>query len=294
MQILEILKKCNEQMPSAKTEEEQIKVVEPLGQLIKSFMEEIKLNDGPAYLRLASSRQYSEILKPNTNVGDSDCSLVHFFLDDIKIYKDFMNHIVDYFIFSECTDFSFENLILAIQIFIMKTFGPLCNGNELYGYFCQKEDEHVSIKDLYEKNWAVCIERATFAHNLLKLLGLDDTAILCDLLYEGKETNRFIPEQHVVNIVRNNNEFFVIDFMNCSKDYYYHNNNGKRGLGIKNIKPTIIKFNEQEYEEFLHNKRNAEFDLTERHLDRNIQQTTHYEIQSHALQPQQDVEIKVL
>ena len=279
MDILEILKQCNKKMNNAETEEEQVKVVEPLGQLLNSFLEELKHESEKSYLRLSVQRQYNQIIKPNVNIGDSECSLVHFFLDDIEIYRDFMEYLVDYFVFSDSHEFTFNQLILATQKFIMETFGPLGDPNRLYGYFCQREDEHVSIKDLYKKNLAVCIERAAFAHNLLQLLGLDATIINCELFFNNNQLGIF--EGHVVNVVRNNNEFYIIDFMNCSKNYFYAVHDGRKCLGIKDITPTIIKLTEQEYDEFLNNKKNIEYDLIEKHLDKNREQTTHCILQSH-------------
>ena len=280
MKIIEILNKCNKQIDAANTYEEQREVVKPLIELLEKFINKLNKNDEKKCINFVEEKQYSELLSPNTIISDSILSLVHFNLDDIIIYKEFMEYITDYFVFRKWQEITFNDLIFVIQNFIIQTFGPSGNHSILYGYYCQKEDERISIKDLYNKNLAVCIERTALSHNLLKLLGLNATIITCELSFIKEDSTSF--EGHVVNSVRNNDEIYLIDFMNYSRDYATKNDE-ENVLYVRNVKPTIIKMTNQEYEEFLSNKNSIGFYVIEKYLDKDVEHKTYCKLNSNVL-----------
>lgn len=275
--ILEILNDCNKRIFKATMQEEKIQILKPLGLIAKNFINELEQDNTEATLSLVSEKMHGDIIKPNECISGGLLSLVHFYLDDLEIYKDFIKYLINELILREQHSITFDSLILAIQEFVIRTFGPSINYNDLYHFYCQMEYEHVSIKDIYKKNWAVCIERTTFVHNLLKMLELDDTIITCELSFNTSS------EGHVVNCIRNNDEYYIIDFTNYSFEYIDIIENDKTAVGIiKNVIPTVIKLKKEEYDDFMNGQKCIEFDVIEKEINENKENIKHCMIESSA------------
>ena len=278
MDILEFLNDCNKKISNANTQDEKLKALEPLAMITKKFINGLKQSstDDETYLLLVG-KKHSEVIKPNECILGGELSLVRFFLDDFEIYNDFSKYLIKRLLLEEREMITFDDLILATQLFIIRTFGPSDNERDLDLYFCQREDEHVSIKDIYKKNWAVCIERATFVHNLLKMLELDDTIINCDLTSNNKKEWAV---SHVLNVVRNNDEYYIIDFTNYSFEYNDILVDDKAFMELKNVIPTVVKLTRNEYEDFINGHKCVEFDVVDRNLTENTEKIKHCVLES--------------
>lgn len=96
-------------------------------------------------------------------------------LDDMSIYKEFMNSInndVDAYLYGE------PSTIIEIQKFIWSYFG-YNSGNilERMDIYSDNPDKMLSIKALKGKNIAACSERSAVAQNLLTFLGFESEII---------------------------------------------------------------------------------------------------------------------
>lgn len=96
-------------------------------------------------------------------------------LDDMSIYKDFMNSIdndVDEYLYGE------PSTIIAIQKFIWSYFGYnsgyILKRMDIYS---DNPDKMLSVKELKGKNIAACSERSALAQNLLTFLGFESEII---------------------------------------------------------------------------------------------------------------------
>ena len=262
MNIIKLLKECKKEVMNAKNEEEELNAIAPFANLIVNFINELNKNNKERKILLIEEKQYSSILKPNEQICDSYFSPVHFNLDDLDIYKNFFKYIIHEFIYNEQNEITFENLILALQKFIIETFGPFGDWYQLYLYFNSKEKEKVSIKELYKKNTAVCIQRASFAHNLLKLLELDDTIISCELRL--REQKKYNYAGHALNVVKFNNSVKIIDFTNYSCEWITLDKNTK---SIISLNPTIVELTNEEYVDFINERKKVRYIITKKYDD---------------------------
>ena len=278
MDILEFLNDSNKKISNANTQDEKLNALEPLAMITKKFINELKQcsTDTETLLCLIDEKKHSDVIKPNECIMGGELSLARFYLDDLEVYNDFSKYLIKRFLLKEHEMITFDDLILATQLFIIRTFGPSGDEKDLYHFFCRREDEHVSIKDIYKKNWAVCIERATFVHNLLKMLELDDTVIYCNLTFNNKKE---VAESHALNVVRHNDEYYIIDFTNYSSEYNDIVVDDKTLMEIKNVIPTVVKLSQKEYEDFI-NGQNIEFDIVDRNLNGNTEKIKHCVLES--------------
>lgn len=247
--------------------------------ITKKFINKLKQSstDAETFLSLLDEKEHGDVIKPNECIMGGRLSLTLFYLDDLEIYNDFSKYLIKRLLLEEREIITFDDLILATQLFVIRTFGPSTNESDLYHYFCQREYEHVSIKDIYKKNWAVCIQRATFVHNLLKMLGLDDTIINCDLTSNNKKEWAV---SHVLNVVRNNDEYYIIDFTNYSLEYDDIIVDDKTLMEIKNVIPTVVKLTQKEYEDFINGQKCVEFDIVDKNLTENTEDIKHCVLES--------------
>ena len=244
--------------------------------IAKKFIKELKqYNTAPeTILSLLDEKKHCDVIKPNECIIGGGLSLALFYLDDLDIYNNFSIYLIKRLLLKYQQEISFDGLILAIQLFIIQTFGPSTNRRVLSRYYCQREYEHVSIKDIYKKNWAVCIERTTFAHNLLKMLGLDDTIIVCDLIFDKRV------EGHVLNVIRYNDEYYIIDFTNYSSKYNEIVVDDKKLKELNNVIPTVIKSTKKEYEDFINGQECIEFDIVSENLNEKTKDISHCTFES--------------
>lgn len=107
-------------------------------------------------------------LHPCNNSGICACDTL--LMDDNDLYYDFLNTL-------ETTDLPFCPLLLSkINEFVYQYFGPSLGSEPLRIDFYDTDTKH-SLKELKNTGIAMCSERATLAHNLLKFLGVDSQII---------------------------------------------------------------------------------------------------------------------
>ena len=127
---------------------------------------------------------------------------------------------------------SLENIGDVVFDTVWQYFGGIDNINERLKYFPDIDDEEElgigTLSSLKGKNVAMCVERASLAHNLFKSLNINSTLKFLEIKIDGKY------DCHAFNLVENNNKFFIFDstlrrkvgdkfgpiFIEIPKDYY--------------------------------------------------------------------------
>lgn len=115
---------------------------------------------------------------------------------------------------------------------VWQYFGGIDNISERLNYFPDMDNEEElgigTLSSLKDKNVAMCVERASLAHNLFKSLNINSTLKFLEIKIDGKY------DCHAFNLVENNNKFFIFDstlrrkiedkfgpiFIEIPKDYY--------------------------------------------------------------------------
>lgn len=168
-----------------------------------------------------------------------------FYLDDNTLYEEAMAEI-------EEKD-TIIPILLKLVVYMVKKFG-------LYGDEKSRQDvifsgesdedgflEGVSIQKYIGKNAAMCIERASFLHNALRLLDYDTTLLLGNFQSRGENLNG----NHAYNlVVTKNSKYLLVDATNYTqilKD------------SKKVLVPTILKLTLEEYEGLLSGKTPYQF-----------------------------------
>lgn len=155
-----------------------------------------------------------------------------FYLDDITLYKEAINDIE--------REENTLKVIRTIVYYIASKFGMesyskermhiLCSGNaDEFGF-----SKGVSIRKFIDKNAAMCLERAAFLHNSLKILGFDDVLKIGSMKYSEEEGN------HAYNLlITKNGNYVLVDPSN----FVIKIKNGKRRFTA-----SIFKLTKKEYD----------------------------------------------
>lgn len=152
-----------------------------------------------------------------------------FYLNDISLYKEALSNITEYD--SDMTIFC------KLIHYIMDKFGVVCSKENRWKVLnIDSKDEYglecpVSIREFIGKNAAMCFERATFLHNILKILDFE-SAVIVGKLYSNSEE-----EYHAYNIVITKDSKYVL----------LDSTNFIIGLKDKKAYPCIFFLTKEEY-----------------------------------------------
>lgn len=129
-------------------------------------------------------------------------------LDDDSIYSNF------YKILQELQDnYTLSDLATCVQRTIFGYFGSGMTQDDFRNYIYLnnwRNDKNTSIKDFKCLGISQCLERASVAHNLFKLLGLKSALISSDVYINNKQS------LHCYNIIEYENQTYLVDFNRTS------------------------------------------------------------------------------
>ncbi len=134
--------------------------------------------------------------------------------------------------------------LLSIFAYIQEKFGTCANADKrwkFYSSFDWDSDQPISIKEFYGTDMAMCTERASFTHNILKLLGYDTELIVGHLINSG---NR---EGHCYNIYTTSKGKHVL----FDTAYWILLKNNEGISDAVYAHPIIVKISEDEYSRIL-------------------------------------------
>ena len=127
---------------------------------------------------------------------------------------------------------SLENIGDVVFDTVWQYFGGIDNINERLKYFPDIDDEEElgigTLSSLKGQDVAMCVERASLAHNLFKSLNINSTLKFLEIMIDGKY------DSHAFNLIEDNNKFYIYDstlrkkvgdkfgpiFVEIPKDYY--------------------------------------------------------------------------
>lgn len=105
---------------------------------------------------------------------------------------------------------SVERLMNAVSVFSDTYFGSNYDSvgrNKLLGGY-----DVCELALFKDKNLAACVERATFCHNMFRMIGLDSTLKYSEIFYNGKNSI------HAYNLLRVDGKNFIFDTSMAKKD----------------------------------------------------------------------------
>lgn len=127
---------------------------------------------------------------------------------------------------------SLENISEIVFDTVWRYFGNIDNIRERLNYFPDSDYEEEfgigTISSLKGKNAAMCVERASLAHNLFKSLNINSTLKFLEIKIDGKY------DAHAFNLIEYDNKFYIFDsslrrrekdkfspiFIEIPKEYY--------------------------------------------------------------------------
>ena len=104
------------------------------------------------------------------------------------------------------------------------------------------DDEPISILEHKNNNSAECTEKATFAHNILKLLGYDDELVFALCTFDEEVGAEF----HAYNLTESNGRHVLLDYTN---PVTISNTEGQ----VVNYMPSVYRLSEDQKNELLKN-----------------------------------------
>lgn len=157
-------------------------------------------------------------------------------LDDTSLYIEALEEIEP--------SMKIQAILILICKYIWKKFGIIPNERRRLQIYDQaslnwEEEEKVSISEFVNESAAMCLEKAAFAHNLLKILDIDSRLYVGKLRVKGNDESG---DLHVFNIVYSGNEIYLYD---CSNFFKYCKQDGKK-VPI----PLISEISEEEMDSF--------------------------------------------
>jgi hypothetical protein len=97
----------------------------------------------------------------------------------------------------------FDTTMELVYDEVSNYFGNYDNVDKRLDYY--QEDSINNISNLKGKNSAKCTERAMLAQNLLKLIGVDSTLKISQVVVDGKE------DIHAYNLVQDDGKYYIFD-----------------------------------------------------------------------------------
>jgi hypothetical protein len=188
---------------------------EKVQEFISLRIEELKKRSVPKDIGAMSNRWVEGFIHPESVIRRS-YMVDPLRIDDNDIYETLLNSIREIKNMEGWSEKPIRALIpTALQHALAKYFGNLVsdpdtenNNRAFYMDHTDAESPDISLKELKEKNIAVCAEKASTAQNLITFLALKSFLVNSNtskLLPEGKE------ELHAYNILETTNGYFVYD-----------------------------------------------------------------------------------
>lgn len=148
---------------------------------------------------------YKDVINIYADINSFVFDELIFKLDDPALYKEILTDLFCYFNVHQSEEINFNSIMTAISNSLDQIFGYGAKTSERLTIYHAKE-KFVSIRDFYNKDAAVCIERTAVAHNVLKMLNVE-CSMLPVVIFDGKSNF-----SHVLNVVENNDSIYFVDF----------------------------------------------------------------------------------
>lgn len=104
---------------------------------------------------------------------------------------------------------SFHDLCFLVCDTVWNYFGNVSNIKTRLDYFPTEEDvidnKNGKISDLMGKNAAMCVERASVAHNLLKSININSSLKFSEIIIDSKK------DIHCFNLIEYDNKYYLFD-----------------------------------------------------------------------------------
>lgn len=238
-QICKYIEKIIEEKDAIK---QQAQRQEFIDKRIASLSKEVK--NIPSVIAIFTRKQDDFIL-PETRV-QRHILMPGFYINDPEIYKIFMKYIVQEYPKYKGTGLSgtvFLPVIYTLGEYFGNYYGTQ-HTEERNRQFYYQQSESIDIAECKGKQLAVCAEKATVAHNLLKIFGIDSHLIISPNCHINSERGA-----HAYIVFTTPKGKFIFDPTNSvlveDKDDH-----------VKHIFPAIYKISDQEYQYIMSNDGN--------------------------------------